>query len=307
MNRYPEPRDPNPDDALIQRFVDGALDARERVRVEALLASDGDAFETAMAYQRQNVLMQALHARREDDTLLPPVALGLSRRVRRVRLAQRAAALSVAMVALVGTGTIGWQTHSYVRSLQPTPVVAVFPQSMASTARRDLAPTPAALRPAVESSRSDGSTVIGSGSGRVAVHPPNLQTIGYQLVDGRADLTAYGPVIRFSYEPIDGKGSRLALTVAAFGDDRQSLATSINPQHTSLFWQDGQLLFALSGTTDPSRLVRVADAVNAERSKAAAASADTASDTGNVAPALETPAVDEQTPASKTEEAPKET
>ncbi len=307
MTRHPASSSPRPDEALLHRFVDGALDGRDRVRVEALLSSDGEAFETAMAYQRQNVMMQALHGRREDDSMLPPAALGLARRLRRARLVQRAAVASVAAVVLVGTGTLGWQAQSYVRSLQPTPVVAVFPQSTASTSRSALAPTPASMRPAVESSaRSDGSTYIGSGTSRVAVHPPNLQTIGYQLVDGRADLTAYGPVIRFSYEPIDAKGSRLALAVAAFGVDRQSLATSINPQHTSLFWHDGQLLFALSGTVDPTRLVRVADVVNAERGKlnGGDGSADAAAVS---APAVETQPSDDVVPATASEEAPKET
>ncbi|MFW5834078.1 MAG: hypothetical protein ACOCYE_08270, partial [Pseudomonadota bacterium] len=141
------------------------------------------------------------------------------------------------------------------------------PATPTTTAPAPAVPTPG-VRPVAQGPNAGAVAppTLTLPSSRVAVHPPNLQTIGYQLVDGRADLTAYGPVIRFAYEPIDAKGARLSLTVAAFGADRQSLATNINPQHTSLFWQDHHLLFALSGPVEPTRLLRIADLVNAERS-----------------------------------------
>ncbi|MFW5835199.1 MAG: anti-sigma factor family protein, partial [Pseudomonadota bacterium] len=228
MNKQPGPHRPEIDDELLHRFVDGALDSRERLRVEALLSSDPEAFESVMAYQRQNVMLQALHARREDDVMLPPAALGLARRVRHVHQARRMAALSLGILVLVGTGAIGWQAKNYLPG-EPTPVVSVFhqsPSAAASPNRQAPAVTPPGVRPVAQSPDAEAATLgpVALPSSRVAVHPPNLQTVGYQLVDGRADLTAYGPVIRFAYDPIDAKGARLSLTVAAFGADRQSLA-----------------------------------------------------------------------------------
>lgn len=254
------------DEALIQRFVDGDLDGRERVRVEALLAADADAFRTAMDFQRQNVLLQALHPRRVDDTLLPPQALGLARGLRHVQLMRSAAGGVLALALLVGAGAAGWEAQRYVRGLhQPTPIVAVFPSTSSSnlvpgsgaTTRAAVQPAPAGSEGTVERPAALNAPI--------AVHPPNLQTVGYQLVDGRADITSYGPVLRFVYEPLDQLGGRLSLTVAAFGADRQHLATSINPQHSSLFWQDGEHLFALSGAIEPGRLLRLADVVTEER------------------------------------------
>ena len=248
------------DEALIQRYVDGDLRGRDRVRVEALLAADADAFRTAMDFQRQNVVLKALHPRRVDDTMLPPAALGLARALHRTQVAQRLMATTAAFLLLVGAGAFGWKAQDYVRSLhRQTPVVAVFPTATPTVVSGTSGATPAAVEPA------PGGDALASGAAeRIAVHPPNLQTVGYQLVDGRADITTYGPVLRFAYEPLDRGGGRLSLTVAAFGADRRSLATSINPQHTSLFWQDGQHLFALSGAIEPQWLLKVADVVAAE-------------------------------------------
>jgi hypothetical protein len=213
-------------------------------------------------------LLQALHPRRVEDTLLPPAALGLARGIRRVRFAQQVAGALAAVLVLVGAGAFGWKAQSYVRTIhEPASVVAVFPTTPAPAAvsQATSPATPAAIQTApLPSGEAGAPPHLG---GRISVHPPNLQTVGYQLVDGRADITAYGPVLRFAYEPLDQKGGRLALTVAGFGADRQSLATNINPQHTSLFWQDGKNLFALSGAVEPSRLLKLADVVAAERAR----------------------------------------
>ncbi|MFP4126960.1 MAG: hypothetical protein ACLFU0_09980, partial [Alphaproteobacteria bacterium] len=206
----------------------------------------------------------------DEDTMLPAAAFDLARGLRRRRTVQRAAAASLAAVALFGAGTAGWHAQGYVERMFHTPVVAVFPPEAMPDAGGDgddddeggSPPAMSAVPTAAGTLDDDAPGWLGKDARQVPVHPPNLQQVGYQLVDGRADLTAYGPVIRFAYTPTEEESPRLALTVASFGSDRQSLATTINPQHASLFWHSGPLLYALSGDVAPGQLLSVADAVS---------------------------------------------
>lgn len=255
-------------DSILHRFVDGDLSSEERTAVASLLAGDADALTRAADYQRQTIMLQALHPRRLEDAMLPPAGLNLAAALRRGRLFRRAAAACVGCVALVGAGAAGWQAQLMMRPMAPTaPIVAVFPTAPMQPSTAVTAGPVASIPPVSAALGALGRevpmpSIPAHDEARVPVHPPNLQAIGYQLVDGRADFTAYGPVIRFAYEPVGGaEGERLALMVAAFGADRQSLATSINPQHTSLFWHSGPLLYALSGNVDATRLFAVADVV----------------------------------------------
>jgi anti-sigma factor RsiW len=303
------PRGRHPSETLLHRFVDGDVRGSERVAVEAMLAADKEALTATRSYQHQNILLQALHPRRDEDTMLPASALNLARGLRRRRMVQRVVAASVAVVALFGAGTAGWHAQGYVEHLFHTPVVAVFPPEAvpAATAEgsAEAAPSMSALPTAAGTISGDSPGWLGKDGRGVPVHPPNLQQVGYQLVDGRADLTAYGPVIRFAYTPSEGADSpRLALTVASFGTDRQSLATTINPQHASLFWQSGPLLYALSGDVAPGQLLSVADAVSqAERgpSSQAAKPASSGGETqASDAPALKvTPVADQNEPSKE--------
>jgi anti-sigma factor RsiW len=301
----------HPYETLLHRFVDGDLRGGERVAVETLLAADRDAHDAARTYQHQNILLQALHPRRDEDTMLPASALNLARGLRRRRLVHRAVAASVALVALLGAGTTGWHAQGYVQRMMETPVVEVFPapagtvtaasEEVGSAAGQSLPPMPTAAGTLADETPG----WLGEDARRVPVHPPNLQQVGFQLVDGRADLTTYGPVIRFAYTPSEGGESpRLALTVASFGTDRQSLATTVNPQHASLFWQVGPLLYALSGDVAPGQLLSVADAVGrGEAAAAGQAAKPAASGSGETqasdAPALKVTPVSDQNEPSK--------
>jgi anti-sigma factor RsiW len=298
----------HPSETLLHRFVDGDIRGSERVAVEAMLAADKDALAATRSYQHQNILLQALHPRRDEDTMLPASALNLARGLRRRRLIQRAVAASVAVVALFGAGTAGWHAQGYVQRLFHTPVVAVFPPesvpATAGTGDTGTAPSMPPVPTAAGSIAGDAPGWLGENARRVPVHPPNLQQVGFQLVDGRADLTAYGPVIRFAYTPSEGaEGPRLALTVASFGTDRRSLATTINPQHASLFWQAGPLLYALSGDVAPGQLLSVAEAIGqaepAPAGKAAKPAAGDAETQASDAPALKVTPVSEKNEPSK--------
>jgi len=302
------PRGRHPSESLIHRFVDGDVHGGERVAVEAMLAADKEALAATRTYQHQNILLQALHPRRDEDTMLPAAALNLARGLRRRRMVQRAVAASVAVVALFGAGTAGWHAQGYVERMFHAPVVAVFPPEAVPAATGDGG---AAGEPSMSAVPTAAGTIDGGAPGwlgkdarQVPVHPPNLQQVGYQLVDGRADLTAYGPVIRFAYTPSEGADSpRLALTVASFGTDRQSLATTINPQHASLFWRSGPLLYALSGDVAPGQLLSVADAVSEAESGASGAAAKPAGGGGDTQAsdgrALKVTPVSDQGEASK--------
>ncbi len=284
-------------DAILHRFVDGDATPSERATVAALLAGDPEAYTRTCEYQRHNVALQALYPRRVEDTMLPPAALNLAAGLRRGRAIRRAAAACVAAFAVLGAGAAGWNMRQWMHADAPMPLVAVFPQAVAPTpSLTDAAPAP--MPAAADAITPDQAAWFDGSAAKVAVHPPNLQSVGYQLVDGRAALTAYGPVIRFAYEPADGtSGAPLALTVAAFGADRQGLATSINPQHASLFWRSGKLLYALSGDVDPASLLRVAETVSVgERSGEAAPE-----------PAAEIAPDPEVSPVSDSAEQPKDT
>jgi anti-sigma factor RsiW len=297
-------------ETLLHRFVDGDVHGSERVAVEAMLAADTDALACARTFQHQNILMQALYPRRDEDAMLPAAALNLARGLRRRRTVQRAVAASIAAVALFGAGTAGWHAQGYVERMVKTPVVAVFPpNSVPATAGDEggeQAPSMAPLPTAAGTVAGDAQGWLGKDARGVPVHPPNLQQVGYQLVDGRADLTAYGPVIRFAYTPSEGGDSpRLALTVASFGGDRRSLATTVNPQHASLFWQSGPLLYALSGDVAPGQLLSVADAVSQAEPAAAGEAAEPASAKGGEAQASDGSAL-KVTPVADQGEASKE-
>jgi anti-sigma factor RsiW len=307
-------------DRLLHRYVDGEMGGGDRTAVESVLAGDDEALADVRSFQDQNILMQALHPPRSEDAMLPPAALNLARGLRRQRAIHRGLAASVALLALLGAGAAGWQAQGYLdRTGRGTPVVEVFPPNAAPVAAAgdsegeasttssaaSAAPTMSPVPTAAGTLAGDTPGWLGEDARRVPVHPPNLQTVGFQLVDGRADLTAYGPVIRFAYTPSEGGESpRLALTVASFGADRQSLATTINPQHASLFWQTGPLLYALSGDVAPGRLLSVAEAIGPVETKpgepaAEPATASPAEGQGGDGPSLEVTPVSDQNEPSK--------
>ncbi len=311
--------DPQVVDFTLNRFVDGDLRPDERATVAALLSADADAMARASDYQRQNVLLQALYPSLADDAALPSAGAELAAGVRRGRRTRQALAASVALLALVGAGVSGWQAQQFLHPSQPqAPIVAVLPSVVpGSTASTITTSVPSVPGPDAEVVKTVApSLAIPQGASQVPVHPPNLRAVGYQLVDGRADVTSYGPVIRFAYEPVTGtEGTHLSLAVAAFGGDRQSLTTSINPQHTSLFWRSGSLMYALSGNADPAGLLHVLGAVRgleASSSGPDAAPVVTVSPQapGVVEPAVESP-VDQApvpvSPAVEVSDPPKDT
>ena len=90
---------------------------------------------------------------------------------------------------------------------------------------------------------------------------PHLAAQGYALVGGRLLPSERGPAAQFMYQ--DMKGQRLTLYVRVSSDAREQTAFRFTQENSVgvFYWLDGRIGYALSGETDRSELLRVAEAV----------------------------------------------
>jgi anti-sigma factor RsiW len=258
------------DEDDFQAFVDGQLPPEQRRAVMAYLAGRPDE-ATRMDHYR--TLTEALHLA-YDEVLYEPLPKrlriehyrGHSSWAGRLgdwvgigRLGPVARFAGVALLLLVGSGG-GWVMHDrYDRQEIETPAMSFAKQ--AANAHMLFAPD---LRHPVEFGADQQDSLLVWLSERLgqAMHAPDLQQLGYNLVGGRL-LPASGlPAAQLMYEDPDAQ--RITIYI------RARWTTPLNGAHegtvnfageggvSMVYWIEGSLAYALIGPMDREQLFSAA-------------------------------------------------
>jgi anti-sigma factor RsiW len=242
-------------EAELQAFVDGQLPAARTVEVAQYLAQhEEDALRVA-AYRRQNENLQLAYA--PLLTAAVPARLQPGARRRWLPLQPLLQHYAVAAALMAVSGIAGWQLHAYVAAERAQ---TVYLARVAAVAHAVYSPE---VRHPVEVGADQEEHLVRWLSKRLGagLKIPHLAAQGYTLVGGRLLPDDRGPAAQFMYQ--DSKGQRLTLYVRASKEAREQTAFRFAQENKVgvFYWIDGRLGYALSGETDRTELLRVAEAV----------------------------------------------
>ncbi len=236
----------------LQAYVDGLLPAVRAAEVAQHLAQHEEDARRVAAWRDQNAALRAAF----DPVLAAPVPDRLQAAVRR---SNRRWMIRYAVAAglMVISGVAGWHLHGFVVADRTQTVYLVRNAAMAHAVY-----TPEVRHP-VEVGADQEEHLVRWLSKRLgtSLKVPHLAPQGYALVGGRLLPGERGPAAQFMYQ--DGKGQRLTLYVRINNEMQTQTAFRFAQEKgvSMFYWLDGRIGYALSGDTDRSELLRVADAV----------------------------------------------
>lgn len=237
----------------LQAFVDGALDAEDRARVEAWLAEHSEDGTKVEAYIAQNDAL-----RREFDPILSeqvPSRLTEHETAPAPRPAwQRVAA---AILLLVVGGAAGWvvrdRTDATVVGQLDVAQNAISAHSIYIKERRH----------AVEVEASQEKHLVKWLSKRLGqtIRTPDLLPLGYRLVGGRLLPDDGKPAAQFMYE--DESKARLTVYVRRNIESHETAFQFVSDKGVSAFyWIDANFAYALVGKTNRDVLQEAAKIIH---------------------------------------------
>lgn len=239
-------------EADLHAYIDGALDAEAKLRVEAWLAGHPEDAERVRAWGEQN---RALHAA-FDPVLNEPLPLHLvaaaTRRARRAWTAWRAAA---GVLALIGAGALGYAVG------QRQAVVLVADRLPRDAALAHVVFTPERKHP-VEVDAGHADHLVAWLSKRLGqpLAAPDFAAQGFELLGGRLLAGDAGPVAQFMYQDAGQRRVTLYIRRAA-QDNAETGFRHANENGIEVFyWIDRDMGYALSGDIDRTSMRRLADA-----------------------------------------------
>ncbi len=245
-----------PDNALLQAFADGQLDAAEHTELAQWLATHPEAAAQVAQWQAQSAAMHTAY----DPVLDEPVPAHLLAAARNAASASNgsrwgmAAAIGWLAIGLFGGFIAGRNTDTTPATMAHMPLAR-----QAAIAHAVYAPE---VRHPVEVGADQRDHLLGWLSKRLG-HPivaPALEPLGYQLVGGRLLSGESGPGALLMYE--DASGERLTLFVSAdTGDSATAFRFAEHDKVKVFYWVDAGYGYALSGTLPRERLLTVATSV----------------------------------------------
>jgi len=240
-------------EAELQAYVDGQLPASRAAEIAEHLARHDDVAARVNAYHRQNALLHEAF----DPLLDEPLPARLLKVTVKSRFSLQRYAVAAAL--MMASGLAGWHLHGYVATER---VKAAYLPRVAAVAHVVYSPE---VRHPVEVGADQEAHLVRWLSKRLgaSLKIPHLGAQGYSLVGGRLLPGERGPAPAAQFMYQDAKGQRLTLYVRT-SSETQSLTAFRFTQENKVgvfYWLDGKLGYALSGETDRSELLRVADAV----------------------------------------------
>lgn len=249
-------------DADLQAYVDGRLSATQQERVAAAIAADPELAHRADELRRVTDLLCAAYDSTTEDTV--PVEM-----LRTVMVRKPAYPMWIA-------ASIAWMTVGAVigailvsqNSSAPEAEVAAARPLVQEAAYAHTVYVPE-KRHAVEAG-PDETEHLNRWLSKRLDHPVtalDMRDAGYQLVGGRMLNDSGRPAAQFMYE--DDEGLRITLFIR----NHQGLSMESALQFTQndelgvVYWVDGPLAYALSGSTDQASLERVAVAMRSESTR----------------------------------------
>jgi anti-sigma factor RsiW len=208
----------------LHAFVDGQLGSDRRAALQRYLDANPDAAGRVAAYRAQRAALRTVFIQ-PDSEALPP-RLDLSRILQerqRHRLARWRIAAAIVLALGVG-GTGGWFLHQPSAPTRSTLAMQLLEQE-AFTSHVVYA---ADRRHPIEMGASDEAHLKQWLSNRLGqqVAPPDLSSLGFQLIGGRLLATEHGaPAAMFMYN--DASGRRLSLLLRPMAPDLKAPWTDI--------------------------------------------------------------------------------
>ena len=249
-------------EADLHAYADAQLSETRRMQVEAFLAARPQDAARVQAWMADNQALRALL----DPVLQEPIPVRIPVAPARPAVPWRQFALA-ASIAFVSAGA-AWMTRGALDDHRQQLAAAVIPAAPAvpSFARRaavaHVVYSPEVRRP-VEVGADQEEQLVAWLSKRlgVALKPPHLGRVGYELIGGRLLPGDKGPVAQFMYH--DSNGQRLTLYVtreaAPTGDTAFRFAQE-GPVNV-FYWVDGKFGYAISAGADKKELHSVAQEV----------------------------------------------
>jgi len=246
----------------LHAYVDNELPAAARLAVEQCLADDPQASASVSAWREQKRLLHAIY----DPVLAAPHSLRVPARSARPwswrALAASGAALAVGL-------TVGWMAHDRVYPERPRLVDAA--RNFANTAAIAHSVYMPEVRHPVEVTADQEQHLVNWLSRRLSapLKVPHLAESGWDLLGGRLLPGDTGPLAQFMYQ--DAGGRRLTLMVSTKAAPAGGTSAFRYEQRDRIgvfYWVDGSYNYALSADLPRTELLKLADAVYRELSRA---------------------------------------
>lgn len=246
------------DENSLHRYVDGFLDPRQRLEVEAWLAERPAERRRVHAWGEQNRLMHqtfdpVLNEAVPQRLLVAATPAGRTGGI--APLVKAAAAAGVLAIAVIGSYFIG-RYHA----VETTVVTDAALPRAAAVAHAVYTPE---VRHPVEVAAADAGHLVGWLSKRLGrqLKAPDFSAEGYSLLGGRLLPGESGPVAQFMYENLQGQ--RVTLYVrregpVARGMDDTAFRYAIQDGVGVFYWVDRDSGFALSGELRREALLKLA-------------------------------------------------
>lgn len=248
------------EEAEIQAYIDGLLDRERRLEVEAYLAARPDEAARVESYRQQ---VAALHARYDAILCesLPPSVEAVLRRCERAGRKQRgwrmAWQVAVCLVLLVIGGAAGWWGHGNVMSQQDKLVAFAQQAAEAHLLIAEKNAPPSDFR--AENRSKFGSWVASQLRGGPST-VPDLESVGYRVVQARALPAAGGVAIQLIYANAEGEPLSLFITPES-GAARASFSFIRQGEISFVSWSTASFLYGLVGNLDRDKLVKLAQVI----------------------------------------------
>jgi anti-sigma factor RsiW len=241
-------------EADIHAYIDHQLEAPRRIEVEDYLALNPALAAQAMADMRARHLLRLAFQAREDG--LSPILLNAARRLERAlgwrRVGLRIRSLA-ACVLLVG---FGWFAHSHVGvfSVDDSHALPKLP-SFVEDARRSHETSAIRLHMVSQSHTEDYDPA--DIRAEIGISLPNLPA-GWRVIDTEIFPSSSGASVELVLDAMElGKVSLFASKPMATPGP-VPLSTIRGPNSTTVYWEQGGLAFALTGSAAETALERAA-------------------------------------------------
>ena len=252
------------DDSSLHRYVDGFLDARQRLDVEAWLAGRPADGRRVRAWAEQNRLLHEEFDPVLNEAIphrLLAAARGPENAGNALRWMQAAAGIGVLAVA----GLLGYNLG--LRNATPL-LVETSPPLPRAAAVAHAVYTPEVRHP-VEVVAADAGHLVAWLSKRLErdLKAPDFSAEGYALLGGRLLPGEEGPVAQFMYESPEGQRLTLYVRredVASGPKGDTAFRYAVEDGVGVFYWIDHDSGFALSGDLDRAALLSLAHAAYAQ-------------------------------------------